>query len=194
MSNVLGYSIDEAQGAFIPGRLISDNMLIAYEVLNSLKMKKSGKKGNFVLKLDMSKTYDWVEWDFLVGMMTKLGFHADWVVLIMRCVCSISYSMSLNGSNGKWFLPSRGLRQRDPLSPYCFLICSEGFSTLIKEAKQKRLMRGASVGRERFSINHLFFADDCILFGDASCEGARVVWDVIREYEMISGQRVNFDK
>ncbi|KAK5793159.1 hypothetical protein PVK06_034297 [Gossypium arboreum] len=43
--------------------------------------------------------------------------------------------------------------------------------------------------RERFSINHLFFTDDCILFGDASCEGARVVRDVIREYEMVSSAR-----
>ncbi|KAK5802173.1 hypothetical protein PVK06_029756 [Gossypium arboreum] len=112
----------------------------------------------------------------------------------MRCVCSVSYSVSFNGSNGEWFLPSRGLRQGDPLSPYLFLIFSEGFSILIREAKHKGLMRGASIGKKRLSINHLFFADDCILFRDASCEGAYAVRDVIHEYEMISGQRVNFDK
>lgn len=61
MSNVLGCCINEAKGAFIPRRLISDNVLIAYEVLHSLKMKKSGKKGNFALKLDKSKAYDRVE-------------------------------------------------------------------------------------------------------------------------------------
>lgn len=53
MSTILGHCINEAQGAFIPGRLISDNVLIAYEVLHSLKMKKRGKKGNFALKLDI---------------------------------------------------------------------------------------------------------------------------------------------
>ncbi|KAA3461385.1 reverse transcriptase [Gossypium australe] len=194
MSTILRNCINEAQGAFILGRHISDNVLIAYEVLHSLKMKKKGKKGNFALKLEMSKAYDRVEWDFLAGMMTHLGFHADWIVLIMICVCSVSYSVSLNGSNSKWFSPSRGLRQGDPLSPYLFLICAEGFSTLINEAKHKGLMRGVSVGRERFSINHLFFADDYILFGDASNEGTNMVRDIIREYEMISGQRVNFDK
>ncbi|KAH1082755.1 hypothetical protein J1N35_022516 [Gossypium stocksii] len=78
-------------------------------------------------------------------------------------------------------MPPRGLRQGDPLSRYLFLICGEGFSILIKEAKQKGLMRGASI-------------DDCILFGDASCEGARVVRDAIWDYEMILGQHVNFDK
>lgn len=58
MSAILGNCINEAQGAFIPGRLISNNVLIAYEVLHSLKMNKRGKKGNFALKLDMSKAYD----------------------------------------------------------------------------------------------------------------------------------------
>ncbi|KAK5846145.1 hypothetical protein PVK06_002416 [Gossypium arboreum] len=123
----------------------------------------------------MSKACDRVEWDFLAEMMTHLGFHADWIVLIVRCVCSVSYSVSLNGSNGEWFSPSRDLRQGDPLSPCLFFICVEGFSRLINEAKQKGLMRGASVGREIFSINHLFFPNDCILFGDDYNEGANVV-------------------
>lgn len=188
MSDTLGVCINEAQGAFIPGRLISDNVLIAYELLHSLKMKIKGKKGNFALKLDMSKAYDRVEWDFLAGMMAHLGFHIDWIVR------SVSYSVSLNGAVGDWFSPSRGLRQGDPLSPYLFLICAEGFSTLIQETKQNGQMVGAAIGRERLTINHLFFADDCILFGDATSNGARVVRDVIREYETISGQRVNFDK
>ncbi|KAA3481323.1 reverse transcriptase [Gossypium australe] len=87
----------------------------------------------------------------------------------MRCVCSVSYSVCLNGMHNDWFSPSRGLRQGDPLSPYLFLICAEGFSTLLQEAKQKGCMVGAPIG-------------------------ARVVRDVIHEYEMISGQRVNYDK
>ncbi|KAA3483612.1 reverse transcriptase [Gossypium australe] len=82
----------------------------------------------------------------------------------MRCVCSVSYSVSLNGSTSEWFSPSRGLRQWDPF---------KGFSILIEEAKRKGLMRGAPIGRARFSINHLFFADDIILFGDASCTGRK---------------------
>ncbi|KAH1055129.1 hypothetical protein J1N35_033194 [Gossypium stocksii] len=194
MSSMLGSCIDEAQGAFIPGRLISDNVLIAYEVLHSLKMRKKRKRRNFALKLDMSKAYDRVEWDFLAGMMKHLGFHEDWIVLIMRCVCSVTYSVCLNGCTGEWFSPSRGLRQGDPLSPFLFFICAEGFSILIQEAKQKGWIRGAPIGRERFSINHLFFANDCILFGDASCEGAKAIYDVIQEYELASGKRVNFDK
>ncbi|KAA3479973.1 reverse transcriptase [Gossypium australe] len=149
MSAILGYCINEAQGAFIPKRLILDNVIIAYEVLHSLKIKKCGQKGNFALKLDMNKGYDLVEWDFLAGMMKHLGFHDDWIVLTMRCVCSVTYSVSLNRCNSEWFSPSRGLRQGDSLSPFLFLICAEGFSTLISEAKQKGLMQGAPIGRAR---------------------------------------------
>ncbi|KAA3474873.1 Ribonuclease H-like superfamily protein [Gossypium australe] len=64
----------------------------------------------------------------------------------------------------------------------------KGFSTLLEDAKQQGLMRGASVGRERFSINHLFFADDCILFGDATQEGVCTVRDIIRKYEKSAGK------
>ncbi|KAK5833850.1 hypothetical protein PVK06_017713 [Gossypium arboreum] len=80
------------------------------------------------------------------------------------------------------------------ISRYCLSVLNEGFSTLINEAKQKGLMRRAFVGRERFSINHLFFVDDCILFGGTSKEGENVVQEITNEYKVISGQRVNSEK
>lgn len=93
--------------------------------------------------------------------------------------------MGINNEVNERFLPSRGLRQGDPLSPYLF--CAEGFSTLLNEAKRIGIMRGLKLGEVFFAINHLFFADDCILFEDASKDGATVARDIIKEYEAISG-------
>ncbi|KAH1032403.1 hypothetical protein J1N35_044577 [Gossypium stocksii] len=169
------------------GRQISNNTLIAYEILHSLKTRKHCKQGNFALKLDMSKAYDQVEWDFFAGMMSRLGFCQEWIILIMRCVCSVTFTVGINDGISEVFSPSTGLRKGDPLSPYLFLICAEGLSTLLNEEKQKRLMIGASIGRERFTINHLLFADDCILFGDASVAEAHIVRSILKEYEMVSG-------
>lgn len=71
LSTIMRDCIDEAQGAFITGRQISNNVLVAYEILLALKMKRSDKV------IDMSRAYDRVEWDFLVGMMLHLGFHEN---------------------------------------------------------------------------------------------------------------------
>lgn len=74
----------------------------------------------------MSKTYNRVERDFLARMILKLGFHADWMTLVMRCVAFVTYIVGINGYCNNSFMPSRGLQQRNPLNPFLFLLCAEG--------------------------------------------------------------------
>ncbi|KAA3470849.1 reverse transcriptase [Gossypium australe] len=92
---VLEKCIDKAQSAFVPGRLISDNVLVAYKILHTLKRKKLGKERLMAVKLDMSKAYDRVEWAFLEEMMRKMGFEPRWIRLIMK-----AYLLFLT----QWFL------------------------------------------------------------------------------------------
>ncbi|KAL9680177.1 hypothetical protein QQ045_018055 [Rhodiola kirilowii] len=108
---VLPVVVSEAQSAFIPGRQISDNILLAHEVLHFIKTRRKQKKGYFSLKLDMSKAYDRIEWRFLEEMLLKLGFPAKWISLTMECVRSVRYTVKFNNQVLDIPRPERGLRQ-----------------------------------------------------------------------------------
>jgi len=168
------------QSAFVPSRLISDNVLVAFESLHSMSSRMSGKKGFMALKLDMSKAYDRLEWDFLEAMLRKLGFSQRWINLVMQCVRTVSYSILINGRPHGSFVPSRGLRQGDPLSPYLFILCAEALSSLIKSAVSDGRISGIPISRRGIRIDNLFFADDSILFCGANLEEWRCIQELLK--------------
>lgn len=194
LKSLLNLVISPNQSAFIPNRLITDNAMIAFETFHYMRKKKTGKKGFLALKLDMSKAYDRVEWIFLEKMCRKLGFCEKWINLVMKCVTTVSYSILVNGKKTESFTPSRGLRQGDPISPYLFLICAEGFSTLINKAEQEGNLTGIRIARTAPQVSHLFFADDSVLFFRATQAELDKVKEIIASYEAASGQRVNLVK
>ena len=131
LKQILPQIIYPTQSAFVPGHLITDNVLLVYETLHTMHGRKKGKNGSLALKLDVSKAYDRVEWNFHHGIMVRLGFPEIWVDRVMCCVTTPSYSILINGKPYGTISPSRGLRQGDPLSPYLFLLCTEGFTSLL---------------------------------------------------------------
>lgn len=117
-----------------------------------------------VVKLDMSKAYDRVEWDFLGQVMDRMGFEPLFVGWILKCINSASFSFNINSTANGYVLPTRGIRQGDSLSPYVFLICSEIFSHLIQTSVAKGKFQGLKISNAGPSISHLLFADDSLLF------------------------------
>ena len=109
LKQVLPNIISPIQGAFVPGHLITDNVLLAYETLHTMNCKKKGKKGYMALKLDVSKSYDRVEWTFLQGVMQRLGFPETWIERVMSCVITTSFSILMNGRPYGNVLPTKGI-------------------------------------------------------------------------------------
>lgn len=112
----------------------------------------------------------------------------------MCCVFTPSFSVCINGKAFERILPSRGLRQGDSLSPYLFLLCVEGFSALLTRSKEEGRINGVAVWRRAPRISHLLFADDLLLFCQASQEKVQSVTDILQLYADSFGQSINFEK
>jgi hypothetical protein len=186
--------IAPSQSAFVPGKLITNNILLAYEMTHHMRNKGCRKHGLAAFKLDMSKAYDRVEWSFLEGVMRKMGFNERWISLIMICVTTVNYKIKVNGELTETIVPRRGLRQGDPLSPYLFILCAKGLSVLLEDAENKGLIEGVKICRAAPRVSHLFFADDSLIFVKASVSGAHHLQQILSLYESVSGQMINKDK
>ncbi|WZZ66780.1 hypothetical protein YC2023_078150 [Brassica napus] len=185
--------IGPAQASFIPGRLSTDNIIVVQEAVHSMRRKK-GRKGWMLLKLDLEKAYDRIRWDFLEDTLYAAKLPHIWIKWIMECVTNPGMSLLWNGERTEAFTPQRGLRQGDPLSPYLFVLCMERlchqieFSVANKEWKPITLSRGGP------SLSHVCFADDLILFAEASLSQIRVVRKVLERFCEASGQKVSLAK
>jgi hypothetical protein len=182
------------QSAFVPGRLITDNIIMAYECLHFMKRNMEKKNRYCALELDMRKTYDRLEWRYLEAVMIKLGFHRCWVQMIMQIVKLVSFQELFNGGKLQQFLPKRGVRQGDPISPYLFLLAAEGLSCLLKHHSLSSGLHGLMVAPSAPAVSYLLFADDSVFLFKADVESAEKVQQLLDLYCMASGQCVNRDK
>lgn len=190
----LTHLISDKQRAFIEGRLLSDNALLAFEVNHYMRRLSQGLKGIIGFKIDISKAYDRLEWSFIRNMMVKYGFSEFWVSRIMSLITSVSYSFIRNRTVFGEVVPNRGVRQGDPISSYIYILCAEGLSAMLRRNEEMGLIHGCSVARGAPPISHLLFADDCYFFFRANKTEASVMKNILNRYEGISGQKINYTK
>ncbi|KAH9719688.1 reverse transcriptase domain-containing protein [Citrus sinensis] len=193
LKQLLNTIISPTQSAFIPNRLITDNVIIGYECLHKIRHSKGKRNGLVALKLDISKAYDRVEWSFVKATMLRLGFSSGWVDLVMRCITTASFSVLINGVAKGLIRPQRGLRQGCPLSPYLFILCAEVFSSLLMQAENQNLIHGVRFGNT-ITVSHLLFADDSLIFTRATIDDCKHLKAIFDCYSMASGQLFNLDK
>ena len=123
-----------------------------------------------------------------------MGFSGVFVQLVMKCVSTVSYRFRINGDLTDVINPGRRLRQGDPISPYLFLLCAEGFSALLNKAESDGLIRAIKLAPNAPHVNHLLFADDFLLLLEANVQGVETINSILHTYEEGSGQMINKEK
>ena len=170
LKKVVGNVVSTSQNAFVRGRQILDTSLIANEVIDSWQKRK---EKDLICKLDIEKAYDNINWKFLLKVLQKMGFGSKWLGWTWSCLFSAKFSVLVNGVPAGFFLSTKGLRQGDLLSPYLFVMGMEVLDVLIRRAVDGGFLSGCNIrggSRSSLNISHLFFADDTIVFCEASKE------------------------
>ncbi|GJZ30686.1 hypothetical protein Tco_0575733 [Tanacetum coccineum] len=177
--------ISPNQSAFIPGRSITDNILLTQELMHNYHLERGTPRCAF--KVDIQKAYDTVDWDFLRIILLGFGFHQKMVSWIMECVTSTSYSICVNGSLHGYFKGKRGLRQGDPLSPYLFTLVMEVLTLMLQRKVQQTDEFTYHRYCSKMELVNLCFADDLFLFAYGDVGSASIIKEALDEFKNASG-------
>lgn len=139
--------ISDTQSAFVEGRLLTDNALVAFELNHYIQRKRQGENGVVGFKIDVSKVYDRLKRHYLEAMMIKFRFNSVWRDRVMKCVSTVSYSFLHEGEIFGEVKPKRGIRQGDPISTYLYILCAEGLSSMIRRHEDVGLLHGCAIAR-----------------------------------------------
>lgn len=145
-------------------------------------------------KIDIRKAFDTMRWDFLDWVLIKFGFPQKFMGWISTILHSARLSVVINGKTRGYFACSRGVRQGDPLSPLLFDICEDILSRMFIDLVEKGEFLPMKMTMHKVFPSHLLYADDILLFCQASIMNAKSIQNTLRKYGEVSGQLCNVDK
>ncbi|PKU78781.1 Putative ribonuclease H protein [Dendrobium catenatum] len=178
--------VKDNQSGFIKSRVSTDNILLVNKVISYIRKKGGGKY--FCVKLDIRKAFDTVSREFLIARLKQKGFPTCVVDWIKACISDVNFSILINGSLEGYFSTSAGLRQGCPLSPYLFCLVMDAFSNLLDAGSFK------GITLDGFTLTHLLYADDVIIFGEATTENCISLKNILNTFANASGLQVNLEK
>ncbi|KAJ4881254.1 Uncharacterized protein Rs2_38309 [Raphanus sativus] len=179
------------QTAFVKGRLLIENTLLASEIVQGYH--RNGGPKRITIKVDIAKAFDTIRWEFIFQCMRGLELPELFIRWVQACVCTTSFSVGFNGSLHGYFKGKRGLRQGDPLSPYLFVLAMNCLSlSLNRAAVQGHLKYHPKCART--GLTHLCFADDLLIFCDGNVESVECVLQILQDFENRSGLGISLQK
>lgn len=193
ISGIMSKLVGPLQSSFIPGRSITDNVIIASEAIHSFGQKRRSN-GWMVIKVDLEKAYDSLSWDFINDTLMDVGLPSFMINIILKSLAGTRARILWNGQPSAPFVPSRGVKQGDPLSPYIFVLCMERLAQTINALVGKSIWKPWQLNHDAPKISHLFFADDMLIFTKASAQQANMVKKVLEDFSLSSGLTVNLLK
>lgn len=184
LREVLPHLVDTNQGAFVEGRSILHNVLLAQELVKGYDQANISPR--CVLKIDLHKAYDSLSWDFIFELLEALNVPSIFVNWIQECVCTVSYAVKINGENQGRIIGKRGLRQGDPMSPLLFVLAMDYLTRILHLVVATKGFQYHPRCRKQKIIS-LCFADDLLIFSKASLAAVQIVLNALQEFSDTSG-------
>lgn len=189
LQKIMPHVTDKAQSAFIKGRLLSDNVLLAQELFRGYGRETGLPK--CALKIDLHKAFDSVRWPFVIAVLHNMNFPRAFIRWVEECITTPMYSIRTNGALSGYFPGAKGLRQGDPMSPYLFALVMNVFSCILNNAPTDFKHHWRC---KEMHLTHLFFADDVLLFSRGDRRSIQHIMDSLDLFSSLSGLKPSISK
>nr|XP_016441912.1 PREDICTED: uncharacterized protein LOC107767416 [Nicotiana tabacum] len=190
LKTAVAHLVAENQAAFVQGRSMVHNVLICHDLLRHYNMRTSPR---CLMKIDLRKAYDMVEWPFPEDAMRGFGFLNKFINWMMTCVTITMYSVKVNGESHGFFEGKRGFRQGDPASPLLFILVMEYLSRTLKTMSVLPNFRFHPMCKG-LKLTHLIFGDDLMIFCKGQVKSVSRVLEALQHFSEASGLIANMDK
>lgn len=179
------------QSAFVKHRLLIENLLLATELVKDYH--KDSLSGRCTIKIEISKAFDSVQWDFFTTVLLAMNFPPTLVHWITLCISTASFSVQINGELAGFFRSERGLRQGCSISPYLFVISMDVISKMLDKVDGARQF-GYHLRCKNLGLTHLSFADDIIILSDGKPRSIQGIVKVFDYFAAFSGLKISMEK